>query len=139
MKIVLKDGRRYVLSFKLGEDYITELRSFLLDQNINSAFFFGIGGASFLQLGFYNSDSKNYDLKEYRGSFEVLNLSGNVSTSNGEIVIHSHGSFSGEDMLAFGGHVFGLKVKPTLELSLISLEGSMERTQDPEIGLKLLG
>ena len=138
MKIVLKDGNNLVVALESGEDFSKELKGFLVSEKIHSAYFTSIGAASYVQLGFYSLELKNYELKEYNGQFEIMNLTGNVATLNGELVLHVHGTFGREDFSAFGGHVFGIKVKPSLEIHLTVLEGGLVRELDESTGLKLL-
>lgn len=138
MQIALKDGRRYILVFNMGEDFLSEFKKFLNDQNIHSGFFTAVGAASHIQLGSYSLETKSYELKEWSGQFEITNLTGNISKSGDELVVHTHGTFSDEHFKAFGGHVFVIKVSAALELHLIHTDGIIERVQDELIGLKLL-
>ena len=130
MKISLKDGRRYVVTFNTADDFLKELENFLEQEKITSAFFWAIGAASFIQLGNYSYETKNYELKDFNGQFEILNLSGNIAEKEGKPAVHIHGTFGDENFKAFGGHVFGIKVKPALELHLIVLDGPLKREPD---------
>lgn len=136
MKIVVQDEKKYILALSEGEDFLKTLEDFLRKNNITAAVFTAIGGASALKLGFYKPITKTYDIKEFSGEFEILNITGNVSvTDKSELVVHSHGTFSGEDMKAFGAHIFGINVKPVMEISLDVVKGEMVRTHNENIGL----
>ena len=136
MKAVLHDGRRWVLAFRSGESFNKEFMVFLEKESITAAMFWAIGAASKLQLGHYNPKTKAYDKKEWDGQFEVHHLNGNVAFSDGKRALHAHGTFSGDDFQAFGGHLIDLQIRPTLELHLIKLEGGLSRRLYEDIGIK---
>lgn len=138
MKVILKDGRRYTLRFMQGEEVLQALREFCIKEGIGAAYFSGIGGCNYLKLSYYNLQTKKYEDKEFKEGLEIANLTGNVSTADGETIIHMHGTFSDRELKAIAGHVMAVKISITCEIFLIALDGKMERKLDENIGLKLL-
>lgn len=138
MKAVLQDNRRYILRFDKGESVFSELSAFAKDNQIQAASFEGVGSASEIKLGYYNSFLKEYRAKPFVENLEIISLSGNLSLNGNDIAIHAHGSFGRTDFTMIGGHVFGITVLATCEIFLIKLEGKMERKEDSELKLNLL-
>ena len=133
-----KINNKYVLRFDYGEEFISELTNFLVKQNIESAFFYGLGGAKRAVLGIYRIDTDHeYHWHDFDGPLEVTNISGNVAYFDDKRLIHAHTTISGVDFNASGGHVKELEVSGTLELFLEELP-RINRKLDKEIGLGLL-
>lgn len=138
MKIVIEDGRRYVLRFDKGEELFAGLSEFILSKNITAAAFNAIGTASEIELGYFNAFLKDYRKKPFVENIEIVSLIGNCGTMAGKPAIHAHGSFSRTDFNVFAGHVFKLVTLATCEVFLIKLEGKMERSNNAEFNLNLL-
>lgn len=124
-----------MLVFKKGDNFLEKLNKKLAAQNITSAFFYGFGGFLEAELAFYDLEKKKYLTKTFaKGPYEVLNVTGNVA---GE-VIHCHATLGDRKYRAFGGHVQRAVVGGTLELNVLQLEQSLQRSRDEETGLNLL-
>ncbi len=121
-----------------GEEIMAQLACYAKARNLKSAWMSGLGGAGKLTLGFYNIETKAYEWKEFDEPMEILNLTGNLSWVDGKPFWHVHGTFSGRDFQAVGGHVKELVVGLTCEILITPLDTSLTRTFDDETGLKLL-
>lgn len=130
------NNTEYLLRLKRGEEAIKSLEKFCLQEQIDGAFFTGIGATDQVELAHYSVDAQKYSTKTMDQALEVTNLTGNVSTHEGQIIIHAHGTLSNPDMQAFGGHINRLIVSATLEI-LLHTTSSLSKTIDPETGLKL--
>lgn len=138
MKIILRDGRRYVLRFDRGEEVLESLRGFCLEKNFKSGSFSAIGAAEKATLMHYDLDTKKYAEKTFEQKLEIVNLSGNLSWHEERPYLHAHGVFSDKEMGCWGGHIKEVVVAATCELFLIQTEGEVKREFSEEIGLNLL-
>jgi len=116
-----------LLILEKGEELITSLTSFAKENNVKGAWISGVGAASSLTIGYYDLDAREYAWKENSGMFEIMNLSGNITTVDNEPSLHIHGTFSGHDLAAFGGHVKELLVGITCELFITPFEAPGNR------------
>jgi predicted DNA-binding protein with PD1-like motif len=138
MRVIQDSQTHSVIRFEKGERFIESFREWLISRNIQGAFFYGLGGALFLKVAFYDMNTKAHTFKDFTGGhFEILSLTGNVALLEGSIKIHSHVSFSDSAFHAHGGHLEDLEVGGTLEIYVQRIE-SLERAQNNEVGLALL-
>jgi len=138
MKIILKDGKKFILRFDRGEELIEELKKFCLAKKIKAAFFSAIGAASQVELAHYDIDKKRYSNKIIRQKLEIDSLLGNTTLMDGKIIVHGHGVFSDQTMQAQAGHVNRLTIAATCEIFLEVLRGGVKRKYDEKTGLNLM-
>lgn len=138
MKLILKDGRRYILRFDQEEELLESLKKFCLAQGIKAGYFSGLGAVSEVTLMHYDVDTKKYSEKTYTQKMEIANLVGNVSWVENQTYLHTHGTFSDAEMKSWAGHIKKMIIAATGELFLIQLDGEIEREYSEEIGLNLL-
>ena len=138
MKIILKDGKKYILRFERGEELIEGLKNFCQAKKIKAAFFFALGASNEVELAHYDVDKKRYSNKVIRQKLEIDSLTGNIALLDGKIIIHSHGVFSDGTMQAQAGHVNRLAIAATGEIFLQVLKGKLERQYDGKTGLNLM-
>jgi len=68
----------------------------------------------------------------------LTNLTGNIALYDGEIMVHSHATFSDEQAQAIGGHLKSAVVSFACEIFLTPLSKQLTRKFDDETGLKLI-
>lgn len=134
----IKTDNNYLVRLLRGEKIIEKLQKFCELNNINSAIFTGLGGASDIELGYYNLITKEYEWKKFPEVHEVLSLNGNVSLADSRPVIHAHMNISNRNLESFGGHLKEAIVGGTLEIFISPISANLTRIMDDEIGLKLL-
>lgn len=129
-----------VVRLERGEELLAQLHTLIANEHINGAFIHGLGGAERVSLGQYRiSDDKEYHFTELEGDLEVCSLNGNIAhDESGKPMIHIHATISDADLRAFGGHVKELIVAGTCELFIDLRTGTLRRSLDQDIGLKLL-
>jgi uncharacterized protein len=133
------DGYNWLVRLERGEQLIASLVQLAKQEKITGAWISGLGAAEALELGYYDLDAKRYNWKKIDELLEITSLQGNLAWDGEEPVIHIHGTFSGKDMQAIGGHVKELVVGGTCEILLHRwYEAGLKRSQDPATGLKLL-
>jgi len=131
-------GQRYLLRLEKGEETVETLTRFCISKNINGGFVTAIGAFDQLVAGYFDIHSKQYIKKEFSGGYEVAPLTGNISLRDGQVFLHLHVNFAGEDLVARAGHLFIGRVNPTLEVWIDALAYTVRRNYDPETGLYLL-
>lgn len=133
------DGYNYTVTLERGELLIASLMKIIKDRDIHSAWINGLGGATWVQLGFYDLEAKQYSWKRFDQLLEITSIQGNIAWQDNEPVIHTHGTFSSSDYNAIGGHIKELQVGGTCELHLHTIFGNkLHRLNDRKSGLDLL-
>ena len=121
-----------------GEKIIETLKNFCIKSNIKCGYFFGIGSLDEAELAHYIVKTKKYTSESFRQPLEITNLSGNITTMNGEVYLHCHITLSDVNMDAIGGHLKEGIVGATCEIVLVELDGVIDRKYDDAIGLNLM-
>ncbi|MEK9194529.1 MAG: PPC domain-containing DNA-binding protein [Patescibacteria group bacterium] len=137
MKITKQKNSEYVLVFKRGENYPSELIKFLKKKKIRSGFFFGLGALENPEISYYDLKKKRYLSRRFKGIFEVLSLVGNVAVLGKELVIHEHIVLGDRNYRVFGGHLKNAKIGGTLEVFFQKTK-FLERFRNFKTGLNLL-
>lgn len=111
-----KEGNILVAKLDDGVDLFDSLRNIM--DNIEekcSVLISGIGMITDFKLGYYNSETGDYEWKEYNEPMELLSLSGSF-TVNGSV--HIHAQVSGPDHDVKGGHLDGGRVFNVNEITM---------------------
>lgn len=133
------DGYNWIVRLEKGEKLADNLLNLIRQENIGGAWLSGLGAAQSVELGYYDLAAKQYHWKTVDQLMEITSLQGNVAWDGDEPVLHIHGTFSDENMVAHGGHVNDLVVGGTCEILLHRwYDGKLARSQDEDPGLKLL-
>lgn len=139
MELICKEGNSVTLVARRGEEIINALTTYVAQNNITAAQFTGIGAVDEVEIAYYNVATKEYETHHLDEVFEILNLTGNVSTDNtGKTIIHVHGTFGRRDLSVIGGHVTSMRVSGVGEIHLQTFSGDMRRRYDDETGLQVL-
>jgi predicted DNA-binding protein with PD1-like motif len=131
-------NNNYVIHVQKNEDVITELKKLCKAEEIKLASVNGIGAAKYIEIGLFNTNTKEYKTKVLEGMYEITSLMGNVTTKDKEVYLHLHINVSDENVNAFGGHLVKCIVSATSEIVISKIEGEVEREFNEEIGLNLL-
>lgn len=134
------DGYNWLVRLNTGDELVSKLQEIARSEDIKTAWISGIGAASSVKTGLYDTEKKEYKWRDFSGDIEILSLQGNIAWDDKHPALHIHGSFSDENMNGFGGHVKELIVGATCELFLHNWFSShgIVRSEDPKTGLKLL-
>lgn len=128
----------HLLVLERGEELHESLARFASENNLTAAWLAGIGGASSVELGFYDLALRDYSWRTLDETLEIVSLTGNLSIVDGKPFWHIHGVFSNKDYQALGGHVRSMTVGLTCELHITPLNIALTRNLDSTTGLKLL-
>lgn len=130
-------GSRIFARLDKGEEVVQTLKELCEKESITLGRVSGIGAVNFVDLGFFETEGKNYFTKEFTGDYEVTSLTGNISTMDGEIYLHLHITIGDKEYRAWGGHLNKAIVSATLEVIIDTADGTVDRAFSEEIGLNL--
>ena len=121
MKVIAKNKDEHVLRFNGGERWPAALLDFARKNKIRGCWFSGFGAFKNPTLGFYDRAKDKYLTKKFKGVFEALSLTGNISVSKKGQVVHNHVVLSDRRYKTIGGHLVSAEVGVTLEVFLTTL------------------
>jgi predicted DNA-binding protein with PD1-like motif len=131
--------RTFVVVFDPGEDAVEGMLQFARQEEVAAASLTAIGGFERVDLGFYDTDAREYRHIPVSSQSEVLALTGNIArTEKDEPRLHAHVVIGLADGSTRGGHLFANRVRPTLEVVVTEEPGFLQRREDPSTGLALL-
>jgi predicted DNA-binding protein with PD1-like motif len=134
---LMETDNRILLRLERGEEIVSTLQNFAGERRIPNAMLLGIGAIENPELGAYHLDTRKYSRERFPGSFELVNLTGNLGYADGSPILHAHVTLTDHDFNAFGGHLFEAKVYATVEIALWPGQNLLQRKMVDEIGLKL--
>ena len=130
-------GSHIVARFDRGEEILESLKALALKENVRLASVSALGAVDDFTVGVYRVDEKKYYANHFEGAFEIVSLTGTISTMNGEYYAHLHMSAGNDRGEVFGGHLNRAVISATCELVIDVIDGVVERRADPEVGLNL--
>ena len=135
------DYRRFqdtlIVRIDRGEEITEQLRAVAEKENIRLASIEALGAVNDFTVGVYNTAEKKYYANRFQGAYEIVSLTGTVTTMDGQFYHHLHMSAGDEKGAVFGGHLNSAVVSATCEMVIRVIDGTVERRHDPEIGLNL--
>lgn len=132
-----KFENKYVVRLDVGDEIIESIKKLSKKENIKLASVSAIGATNEFIVGSYNVKKKEYHKIEYKGEWEILALTGNINTKNGEHYSHFHLVAGGEDGHCVGGHLNKAVISATCEMFITVIDGSVDRKIDDNIGLNI--
>ncbi len=127
----------YALIFSPGDEVISGLTDFALQNHIGDAHFTAIGGFSEATLAWYDGDKKMFKALPVDQTVEVLSMIGDIALADGKPVVHTHITVGKEDGTTTGGHCFEAFVRPTLEVFVTANMPRLEKVDAPT-GIKVI-
>ena len=122
-----------------GEEILTQLNSICFKENIKLASVSAIGATSDFTVGVFNTAIKKYIANTFAGDdYEIVSLTGTVTTKDGKVYPHLHMSAAGEGGIMVGGHLTCATVSVTCEMVIDVIDGVVERQLDENIGINFL-
>jgi uncharacterized protein len=138
-KQIATDPETLVLIMQTGDEISSSLSSFAEAQKLAASSFKAIGALSYVKLGWFNWETKQYEAAvEFSEQVELLSLIGDIALKDGKPQVHAHATISRRDGKAFGGHLLKAIVRPTCELILTESPEHLRKQVDPESGLALI-
>ena len=130
-------GDTVIVRMDRGEEITEQLRRVAEKENIRLASVEALGAVNDFTVGVYNTEEKKYYSNHFEGAFEIVSLTGTVTTMDGQFYHHLHMSAGDSKGAVFGGHLNSAVVSATCEMVIRVIDGTVERRHDPDIGLNL--
>jgi len=146
----VEGAREYVARLEHGRDWRGQIEDFADEEEIDAAFFIGLGAVQDAVLSFYDQDDKEYRDIEFDEPLEVVPAVGNISwlyseeprssesrtESDGERFAHTHVALSREDGTTVAGHLDSATTFAG-ELYVREFDTTLERAHDDVTDLDL--
>lgn len=126
----------YIIHLEAGDEVISSLKTWAEKENIEGATVQGIGTTKSIELGFFNSEEKGYDIVETEEDMEMISVLGSISRKDGEVVVHLHGTFGDDEFNVIGGHVMNAVILATGEFFVHPCP-RIDRKLNPDFNLSL--
>ena len=133
----LEIGDTFVVSIDSGCEVAAALDAFCREKNIRAGEITGLGAVCEATLRFFDPVTKQYVDRTFAEQMEIANLTGNVSTKDGQVYLHLHACFGRSDYTLIGGHLLTARIRGACELFVRPLPPTIGRRFDPAIGLNV--
>ena len=130
-------GKTIIARMDRGEEVLTQLKNIALKEDIKLASVRALGATDDFTVGVFKVDEKKYYANHFTGDFEIVSLTGTISTMNGEYYAHLHMSAGDEQGHVFGGHLNEAIISATCEMVIEIIDGQVDRLRDESVGLNL--
>lgn len=121
-----------------GEEILDSLKEIALKEKVRLADISALGAVREFTVGVFKTEEKQYHANEFFGDFEIVSLTGTITSMNGEFYSHVHMSAGNEKGEVFGGHLNRAVVSATCEMVIRIIDGEVDRCFDEHVGLNLL-
>lgn len=127
----------YLMVLRQNDDILKEIENLAVKENILSASFTGMGFVN-ITFGFFDFKTKKYNPKTFN-SVELANMLGTIAWQDGKPSIHAHGTVTGNDFTAHGGHILnGTVGTGSVEILITIHDKKLERVKEKELGANVL-
>ena len=130
-------GDTLIVRIDKNEEITEQVRVVAERENIKLASVEALGAVNDFTVGVFNTAEKKYYANHFEGAFEIVSLTGTISTKGGEFYLHLHMSAGDDKGAVFGGHLNRANVSATCEMVIRVLDGQVERRFDEDVGLNL--
>ena len=130
-------GDTLIVRIDRDEEIVEQVRAVAEKEEIRLASVEALGAIREFTVGLFHTTEKKYYTNDFNGAFEIVSLTGTISTKDGAFYQHLHMSAGDAKGNVFGGHLNRAGVSATCEMVIRVIDGQVERAMDPEIGLNL--
>lgn len=132
-----KFQNKIIVRMDKGEGILEKVREVAEKEKIKLADISALGAVSEFTVGVFDTEAKEYHANEFKGSFEIVSLTGTINTMNNEFYCHLHMSAGNEKGQVFGGHLNRAIISATCEMVITLIDGRVDRRFEKEVGLNL--
>jgi len=133
-----KNGNKYFIRLDPGEEIVSNLNEFCNEKSIKLGKISAIGAVNEAEIGIFDPLKKEYHSNIIKGTFEILSITGNITSNKDQSYLHMHIMLSDNEYNAFGGHLDKAVVSATCEVIIEEFEGKLNRHFDEYTGLNLI-
>ena len=130
-------GDTLIVRMDPGEEIVEQVRVIAERENIKLASVEALGALNDLTVGVFDTGEKKYYSNRFQGAYEIVSLTGTISTKDGAFYQHLHMSAGDGRGRVFGGHLTAAVVSATCEMVIRVIHGQVDRYLDPDVGLNL--
>lgn len=127
-----------VVRIDKDEELLEQLLEVCKKEEVRLANVNALGAIGEFTIGLFDTSEKKYYSTEYEGDFEIVSLTGSVSTMGGELYNHIHMSAGDRTNKVYGGHLNRAIVSATCEMFIHIIDGEVDRKFNDGVGLNLL-
>lgn len=120
-----------------GEEIVEQVRAVAELEGVKLASVEALGAVNDFTVGVYDLEAKEYHSNRFQGPYEIVSLTGTISTMDGAFYQHLHMSAGDGQGRVFGGHLNAAVVSATCEMVIRVIHGRVDRYHDPDVGLNL--
>lgn len=120
-----------------GEEILLQLERVASAENIHLAHISALGAVNDFTVGVFHTDTKEYHSNHFTGSYEIVSLTGTITTKHGAYYSHLHMSAGDGNGNVVGGHLNSALVSATCEMVVTIVDGTVERRFNEDVGLNL--
>lgn len=138
-KLIGDEPKTFALILETGDDVLSSLKTFAQSEFLSSSSFKAIGALSKVELGWFNWETKRYQMAvKLEEQIELLSLIGDVALQDNEPQVHAHLVIGRKDGSAHGGHLLSATVRPTCEIVITENPKHLQKEIDSESGIALI-
>jgi predicted DNA-binding protein with PD1-like motif len=130
--------RSLIIRLDPGDEIVACLKTICQREDIRLGTVNAIGAVNRVQIGLFQTATKEYHSNTYQGDFESCSLMGTVSTMAGETYLHLHITVGDIENRVLGGHLNEAVVSATCEIVVQTIAGEVDREFSDAIGLNIL-
>lgn len=130
-------GNDLIARIDSGEEILEQVREIAQREQIALASVNALGAVSSFTVGVFDTKEKRYMANDFRGNFEIVSLTGTISTMDDKFYCHLHMSAGNEKGEVFGGHLNSAIVSATCEMVMHMIDGRVDRRFHETVGLNL--
>lgn len=129
------------LIFRTDDPVIETLERFAEERGIRAAHFHALGAFRQATLAYFDWESREYREIPVAEQVEVASLIGDIARKDEDdtVVVHAHCVLGRADGSTVAGHLVEGRVRPTLELFMVTGPNPLVRSHDPDSTLHLIG
>ena len=120
------------------EEILEKLMEVCDKEHVKLANVNALGAIGDFTIGLFDTSEKKYYSTNYTGDYEIVSLTGSISTMDGKLYNHIHISAGDRENKVFGGHLNRAVVSATCEIFIHIIDGEVDRKFNEEVGLNLL-
>ena len=136
------DYRRFrdtlIIRIDRGEEILAQMQAVCERERVTLASVSALGAIDDLIVGLFDVEAKQYLSNHFTDAFEIVSLTGTVTTKDGAFYPHIHISVGDREGRVFGGHLNRAVVSATCEMVIRCLDGTVGRELDETVGLNLM-
>ena len=130
-------GDTLIVRLDKNEEIVEQVRVLAEKEKIRLATVEALGAVDDFTVGVFFTNEKKYYSNRFQGAYEIVSLTGIISTMDGHFYQHLHMSAGDAKGNVKGGHLNSANVSATCEMVIRIIDGEVDRYHDEEIGLNL--